>query len=211
MLSVDFPIFKFRELCRKKKAHKILKLANDGWGRLLRSPTAWEDAIKTLCTTNASWSQTQTLCSRLCDKMGNKTACGSSTFPLPSAILRFGEKVLRDEIKMGYRSEYLIALAKRAASGKASWLLETQSNPEEDPAWQEIKSWPGFGKYAVSHMMVLLGYHNYLPIDREVTKYYTKTLKRRKSITNAYEEWGQFRFTAYKLERVNRKLNWIGN
>lgn len=211
MLSVDFPLAEFKDLCRKKKSKIFLKLANAGWGRLLRSPTAWEDAVKTLCTTNASWGQTEGMCNRLCNRLGSKTRSGLSAFPLPPAIIRLGEEKLRSEIKMGYRSKYLISLAERAISGEVSWLLGAQARTEEESVLQEIKSWPGFGKYAVNHMMILLGFHNYLPIDREVTKYFTQALKKEKDISQAYEQWGKFRFTAYKLERVGRKLNWIGD
>ncbi len=32
-----------------------------GAGRLLRSPTVWEDAVKTLCTTNCTWALTRVM------------------------------------------------------------------------------------------------------------------------------------------------------
>src|SRR6266545_2400997 len=37
-----------------------------GAGRLLRSPTVFEDAVKTLCTTNCSWALTRLMVERLC-------------------------------------------------------------------------------------------------------------------------------------------------
>jgi hypothetical protein len=55
MLSADFPLAEFQDVCRRKKAKTLLRLAKRGWGRMLRSPSFWEDAVKTLCTTNASW------------------------------------------------------------------------------------------------------------------------------------------------------------
>jgi N-glycosylase/DNA lyase len=41
-----------------------------GAGRLLRSPTVFEDAVKTLCTTNCSWALTRAMVTRLCDLLG---------------------------------------------------------------------------------------------------------------------------------------------
>jgi hypothetical protein len=55
MLSLDFPLADFVAMCRSKKSTPLLRLARRGWGRMFRSPTYWEDAVKTLCTTNASW------------------------------------------------------------------------------------------------------------------------------------------------------------
>jgi N-glycosylase/DNA lyase len=49
-----------------------------GAGRLLRSPTVWEDAVKTLCTTNCSWSLTRAMVNRLCQAAGEGCAAGGS-------------------------------------------------------------------------------------------------------------------------------------
>ena len=53
MLSLDFPLDEFIGVCRSRRAKSLLRLARQGWGRMFRSPTFWEDAVKTLCTTNA--------------------------------------------------------------------------------------------------------------------------------------------------------------
>ncbi len=40
-------------------------------GRLLRSRTVWEDLVKTLCTTNCSWSLTKSMTRNLVEKLGS--------------------------------------------------------------------------------------------------------------------------------------------
>src|SRR5512138_1381741 len=57
-----------------------------GAGRLLRSPTVWEDAVKTLCTTNCSWALTRAMASRLCERIGEPSPSGARTFPAPGAM-----------------------------------------------------------------------------------------------------------------------------
>ena len=101
MLSLDFPLDDFQALCRQKKAMTLLRLVKKGWGRMLRSPTFWEDAVKTLCTTNASWGYTVKMCKNLCDKLGEVTPSGLKTFPLPESILKVDQRFLKEKIGMG--------------------------------------------------------------------------------------------------------------
>ena len=56
-----------------------------GAGRLLRSPTVFEDAVKTLCTTNCSWALTRLMVERLCDALGARGAARRARVPVPGA------------------------------------------------------------------------------------------------------------------------------
>jgi len=47
-----------------------LAFALDGTGRLLRSPTAFEDVARTICTTNCAWSATQRMIAALVAHLG---------------------------------------------------------------------------------------------------------------------------------------------
>ena len=53
-----------------------------GLGRLLRSPTVFEDAVKTLCTTNCSWALTRAMITRLVEELGEEGPAGRA-FPSP--------------------------------------------------------------------------------------------------------------------------------
>lgn len=214
MLSLDFPLDDFATMCQARKATALLRLARQGWGRMFRSPTFWEDAVKTLCTTNASWGYTQKMCTGLCAVLGRRTRSGLNTMPLPKDILAAGERVLIEDVGMGYRSRSLTKLAERAASGAVPWLFDVTKRPDADTAEREIQSWHGFGKYATRHLLVLMGFHEYLPIDREVGNHLGIRKPGDKGSdldSDHFDEWGRFRFTAYKLTRVARRLNWIGD
>jgi len=93
-------------------------------------------------------------------------------------------------------------------------LFDATVKPDAETAEHEIRSWHGFGNYATRHLLVLMGYHQYLPIDREVGNHLgiRKPGDRDSNLDSThFDEWGRFRFTAYKLTRVVRRLNWIGD
>lgn len=214
MLSLDFPLDEFICMCKTKKATALLRLAKKGWGRMLRSPTFWEDAVKTLCTTNASWEYTQKMCKNLCLELGETTPSGMRTFPLPEEVLKAGQRFLKERVGMGYRSKSLMLLAKKAASGAAPWLMDFTLKPDALTAEKDIRSWRGFGPYATKHLLVLMGFHEYLPIDREVGTHLGIRKPGDKGSdldSDHFEDWGKFRFTAYKLTRVAKRMNWIGD
>ncbi len=212
MLSLDFPLDNFAAMCRAKKATPLLRLARQGWGRMFRSPTYWEDAVKTLCTTNAAWPYTQKMCANLCAVLGRKTPSGHRAMPLPKDILTAGVDVLTQDVAMGYRSRSLMELAERAVLGPIPWLLDAGQQPDAETAEREIRSWRGFGKYATRHLLVLMGFHQYLPIDREVGNHLgiRKPGDRDSNLDSThFDDWGEFRFTAYKLTRAARWMNLI--
>ncbi|MEZ4614458.1 MAG: hypothetical protein R2867_02935 [Caldilineaceae bacterium] len=47
-----------------------LGVVGEGRGRLLRSPTLWEDVVKTIATTNVTWRNTVSMIHRLVDTLG---------------------------------------------------------------------------------------------------------------------------------------------
>ena len=51
-------------------ADPLLAWASAGAGRLLRSPTVFEDVVKTICTTNCAWSGTVRMVTALVDTLG---------------------------------------------------------------------------------------------------------------------------------------------
>jgi len=55
-------------------------------GRLLRSPTVFEDLVKTICTTNCSWALTKKMTTNLVEKLGSKSLDGGRAFPTAEAM-----------------------------------------------------------------------------------------------------------------------------
>lgn len=210
MLGWDQDLGPLEALCRQAGKTEYLELIRAGHGRILRSATCWEDAVKTICTTNASWAFTQLMCRNLCEFLGS-----GGCFPSPEVLAGCDEAFLKEKVKTGYRGPYLAELARSIVSGKLELELLAPGASAAAHAEKTIRAVKGLGPYGASHMLVLLGWHQYLPVDREVMKH----LGIRQESPNAkcpwktahYEEWGDYRFTVYKLDRVLKKQNWIGD
>ncbi|MGB2867018.1 MAG: Fe-S cluster assembly protein HesB [Bacteroidota bacterium] len=133
-------------------------------GRLLRSPTVFEDVVKMLCTTNCSWALTAVMVENLNREFGDHFN-GSATFPKPEAIAGARESFIRKKIHAGYRSPYLIEFAERVASGNLdveSWA--TSPLPTEE-LYEHVVSVKGVGEYAAGNILRLMGRHDYLALD----------------------------------------------
>jgi 3-methyladenine DNA glycosylase/8-oxoguanine DNA glycosylase len=61
-------------------------IAEQGAGRMLRSPTVFEDLVKMICTTNCSWALTEKMTSGLVQNLGRPTSDDQRTFPTPQAM-----------------------------------------------------------------------------------------------------------------------------
>jgi len=209
MLSLEQDICGLEQLCYKKKNIKYSILLQKGWGRILKAPTVWEDTVKTICTTNASWPFTQKMCRNLCQHLGMDGA-----FPQPEAFKKISEKFLKEKIKLGYRSRYVLELAERIMSGDLCLEDYETGRCSYLDAERSIKKIKGLGPYGANHVLVLLGWNRYLPIDREVMKFLKIKQKKPNSKcpreTNHYKAWKNYRFIVYKLDRISKRENWIG-
>jgi len=140
-------------------------IAREGAGRLLRTPTVFEDLVKMICTTNCSWAATEKMVSALVSELGCESDDGRKSFPAAAVMARRPEKFFRDKIRAGYRSSYLRELARRVASGALdveSWLATDL--PTKD-LMNEIKSVKGAGNYAAENLLKLVGRYDGLALD----------------------------------------------
>src|SRR5690606_8729044 len=92
----------FYRLARRQKGFGWV--ARSKAGRFLRSPTVFEDLIKSLCTTNCSWALTEIMVKNLVDKLGKRVAGGKRAFPTAAAMAKMPEDFYRNESRAGYRS-----------------------------------------------------------------------------------------------------------
>ena len=132
-------------------------IASEGAGRLLRSPTVFEDLVKMICTTNCSWSLTEKMVGALVNELGVESDDGRKSFPTAQAMARKPEKFFRDKIRAGYRAPYLKELSRRVASGTLdveSWLANEE--PLDDLI-KEMKTVKGVGNYAAENLLKLIG------------------------------------------------------
>jgi 3-methyladenine DNA glycosylase/8-oxoguanine DNA glycosylase len=144
-----------------------------GAGRLIRSPTVFEEVVKTICTTNCTWSATIRMVSALVEHLGDPAPGPTNgplghAFPTPEAMARKNSAFYTETVRAGYRGEYLRSLARSVASGKldleALGAAGSDELPDDDVEAQ-LLALPGVGPYAAAHIMMLLGRYSRLILD----------------------------------------------
>src|SRR5690348_14164476 len=116
MLHLDERLDGFYALSRELPDVKDARRA--GAGRLVRASSLWEDVVKTILGTNVVWKQAVVMINRL-SELGDPCPAEPAlrAWPSPGQIARAGERFLRDSVRAGYRSPYIVELAKRMKSG----------------------------------------------------------------------------------------------
>jgi N-glycosylase/DNA lyase len=140
-------------------------IGKQGAGRMLRSPTVFEDLVKMICTTNCSWSLTEKMVTGLVENLGRESDDGRKSFPTAEAMASMPVKFYVDEVRSGYRAPYLKELADRVASGELNvetWLATDV--PTADLV-KQIKGVKGAGNYAAENLLKLLGRYDGLALD----------------------------------------------
>ncbi len=140
-------------------------VADQGAGRLLRSPTVFEDLVKMICTTNCSWALTDKMVTGLVQNLGRESHNGRRAFPTPEAMALMPLRFYANEVRAGYRAPYLKELAERVASGSLNvegWLTSPLSTAE---LIKEMKGVKGVGDYAAENVLKLLGRYDGLALD----------------------------------------------
>jgi 3-methyladenine DNA glycosylase/8-oxoguanine DNA glycosylase len=181
-----------------------LAWAADGAGRLLRSPTVFEDVVKTICTTNCAWSATVRMVTALVENVGEPARDGEGhAFPTPAAMAAAGEEFYSGVARAGYRGAYLRTLAADVASGALD--LEALADPGlgDEEAAERLLALPGIGPYACAHVMMLLGRYGRLVLDSWTRPTYRRVAGRPrvtdKGIERAFRRYREYAGLAFWL------------
>jgi 3-methyladenine DNA glycosylase/8-oxoguanine DNA glycosylase len=176
-----------------------------GAGRMMRSPTVFEDLVKTICTTNCAWSATVRMVNALVGDLGAAAAGARerSAFPAAATVADAGDAFFRDVARAGYRGPYLRALADDVASGRLDLeALRDPALPDEQVA-DRLLQVAGVGPYAMAHMMMLLGRYQPLILDSWTRPKYRRVSGRHritdKGIERAFRRYRQFAGLAFWL------------
>jgi 3-methyladenine DNA glycosylase/8-oxoguanine DNA glycosylase len=177
-----------------------------GAGRMFRSPTVFEDVVKTICTTNTTWSATVRMVGALVEHLGEQSAGGHGrTFPRPEAMASAPEELFRDVVRAGYRGAYLRALAADVADGSLELEALRDAPPEELPDEEvaaRLLALPGVGPYAAAHVMMLLGRHSRLILDSWTRPKYARLNGRKagdRQIERRFGRYGPYAGLAFWL------------
>ena len=214
-----------RILGLKEKTTKLFKTAlkiggpypqliRKGAGRLLRGASLWEDAAKTLFTTNCSWALTQKMCEKICSAAFSiPSPSGRYPFPHPSSLAEESPDSLKRKMPIGYRAEYLKLLSK-AFSGDSHLITLEENSLPYDSAYEIVSGLKGFGPYARSHLLILAGYYERIPVDSEVKSYVKKNHNSQNAerfVDRRYTPWGRYKWWGFKFEKMLRRQNWLGD
>ncbi|MEM9954284.1 MAG: hypothetical protein AAF846_21925 [Chloroflexota bacterium] len=162
MFSLKQRLTKFYETMSKTEGYEWV--AEHRTARLLASPTIWEDLVKTLLTTNTSWSNTQKMVAQIC------SLDAQGIFPSPADIVALMPDDFADKAGIGYRAPYLYEASQRIASGEID--LKQWQTLDSDSLYKAITDLTGFGDYAAGTLMRLMGHFDKLAIDTVARKAY---------------------------------------
>lgn len=181
---------------RRIAGDEMLAWAAAGAGRMLASPSVFEDVVKTICTTNCSWSATLRMTQAL-------AGLGGGAFPEPELLAQTSDAWYRDTARMGYRGAYVKTIARNAADGILD--LEALLDParSDDEVGETLLALPGIGPYAAAHVMQLLGRHTRLVLDSWTRPTYVRLAKKKRAadatIVRAFRNYGDYAGLAFWL------------
>ena len=151
MLQLDLPLDGFHAYC--VTCPELAHIADSKRGRLLRSPTLWEDVVKVIATTNTTWAQTIAMTARLVAEFGAE----GRAYPTPTQIAAVSFDEFAAKARMGYRAAYVHAIA----TGICDGTLDLEAWQTEDLPAADLRkcllSLPGVGPYGTACLMLYLG------------------------------------------------------
>ena len=173
-----------------------------GRARIFRSPTLFQDIVRTITSCNITWPGTVSMNRRLCQVLGRKGA-----FPSPKRLARTRPGTLRGRCRVGYRDTRLIELARMFARNEIDepWLEDPQVPDTE--VYTHLLTLPGVGPYGASNILQLLGRYSRLAVDTETVRHAKTVLGLTgedpqiiKALQKHYDQFGAHKFRSYWLE-----------
>jgi N-glycosylase/DNA lyase len=164
-----------------------------GAGRMVRSPTVFEDVVKTICTTNTSWGGTTRMVNALVQHLGEKAPGAppdspyGRAFPTPAAMAAAPPSFYKEVAGAGYRGPYLKALATSVAEGRVdleSLATTSREDLPDDEVADRLQALRGVGPYAAAHIMLMLGRYDQLILDSWTRPTYARLLGRKRPVSD---------------------------
>lgn len=240
LVTSDRPLSRAEKQQARAQITRILRLAEEtpvirsfhkadprwkksGRGRLMRSPTFFEDVIKTVTSCNVTWPSTVTMNRRLCEAMGRAVPSPASgpahesaahflhSFPTAQRLAKSRPATLRARCSVGYRDARIVELARlftlpESRGGISAAWFEDPATPD-DAIHDALLKLPGIGPYAAANIMQLLGRYARLPLDTESLRHAKAILGMTgsdreilKKMHAHYAPFGAHAFRSYWLE-----------
>ena len=189
-----------------RRIHPLAKKRR--FDRMFRSPTLFEDIVKTITSCNVTWTNTIQMNRLMVEHVGH------GGFPAPEQLADFGEARLKERCRVGYRAARIVRLAREVADGRCDLAAFEVPGRDSDDVFAAFGGIYGIGPYAAGNLCHLVGVYDRLAIDTETYRHFCKTykVKRPKAddaaglkrlhvrIEKHYARYAPFQFLAYWFE-----------
>ncbi len=200
MLGLEQDFSAFYALARDEP--KLTHVEGKAQGRILRSPTLFEDVVKTILTTNTSWAGTIRMVKALVAHFGSPLPADPTrhAFPTPDQLAATDEATLRSAAGLGYRAPYVLELARSVEA------LDLEALKAADIPTTQLRkrllAIKGVGEYAMANLLMILGRYDFVPVDSWALKmvsheWYGGEPVGRAEVEAAFERWGEWKGLAY--------------
>jgi len=171
--------------------------------RLFRSPTLFEDMVKTITGCNVTWPNTMRMNVLLCEHVGG------GGFPTPSQLAAIRVDTLKRRCKVGYRAQRIVRLARQVVKGQLDMAGFEDPAHSTEEIFRRLKLIYGIGDYAAGNLCQLLGRYDRLAIDTETYRHFRQAhgiatpsnpLKLHSRIEKHYARFAPYQFLAYWFE-----------
>ena len=202
MLGLGQDFSAFYALAREQP--KLAHVEERAQGRVLRSPTLFEDTVKTILTTNTSWAGTIRMVKALVSQFGARLPADPArhAFPTPDQLAATDQETLRSAAGLGYRAPYVLELACSVASGALDLKGFKTADIPTPQLRKQLLAIKGVGEYAAANLLMLLGRYDFVPVDSWALKlvsheWYGGEPVGRAEVEAAFERWGEWKGLAY--------------
>ena len=202
MMQLDVPMDEFHRFCA---AHpELCHIPFRKQGRMLRSPTLWEDCCKVIATSNTTWTQTIGMTARLVEHFGSPLPADPTrrAFPTPGQLASVPFDVFAAKARMGYRNAYVHAIATQIATGRLdleAWQSAGLPAPE---LRKRLLTLPGIGPYGAACLMLYLGKPEHVNADSWARMLLSKELGHPvtdQQVRAFFESYGEWRGLVYNF------------
>ncbi len=173
------------------------------FSRLFRSPTLFEDVVKTMTGCNVTWPNTMRMNALLCEHVGG------GGFPTPRQLAGVRPDWLKRHCKIGYRAKRIVLLARDVVKGKLDLDWFEDPGHTTDEVFGGLLEIYGIGEYAAGNLCQLLGRYDRLAIDTETYRHFRQAYglatpdnpkKLHKRIEAHYAKYAPYQFLKYWFE-----------
>jgi len=165
MFQLNLPLTRFYDFCGQRSELHLIPTRKQG--RMLCSPTLWEDCCKVILTTNTTWSQSVAMTKRFVQAYGSPldTSPAEKAFPTPEAVAEVPFAAFESTARFGYRNQSVHTLATAIAEGSLDLEQLRDNRLTSAEVWKQLLKIRGVGPYAASCLMIYMGRYERVNVD----------------------------------------------